>query len=322
MLALSISAFSQAPAYVPANGLKGYWPFDNNANDIGTNINNGAVYGATPTADRFNTANRAYNFNGTSDYILVPDHPSLSGYNNISISVWIRPDNTYGIRCIVAKWWQYLNCGAKTDNYAVALVNGEIEFATNFNNFGLSSKPAYTAPVNVWKHLVFVYNQTSASFLIYMDSNLIFSLPAAGPDICSSTNDLYFGADVDGQHYATPSVYRFFDGAIDDIGIWDRPLTPKEIKGLFLSTATGVQHTGAISNNVSVYLDALNTLVFVDPPAEAFYTEVINIPGEVVYSGTRNAAQAGINLNAEKSGLYFVKIITKDGAVIKKVVKE
>ena len=321
MLAFSLSVSAQAPAYVPANGLKGFWPFDGNANDVGTNINNGNVSGAVPTPDRFNIPGRAYYFNGTTDYIVVPDHPSLSDYNDLSISVWIKPDDKSGIRCIVAKWWQYLNCGTQTDSYAIALINNQIEFATNFNNYGLSSKPTYTADVKVWKHLVFIYNHVTATFSIYVDGDLIFTLPAAGPNICASTNDLYFGADVDGHHHATPMVYRFFHGAIDDIGIWDRPLTPKEIKGLFLSTITGIKESGATANNVSVYLDAVNTLVFVNPPGEPFYAEVVNALGELIYSGAPGAPLT-IDLSNEKSGLYFVKIITKDGAVIRKLIRE
>ncbi|NBU91173.1 MAG: LamG domain-containing protein, partial [Flavobacteriia bacterium] len=38
---ISTLGFSQAPSYVPANGLIGWWPFNGNANDESGNGNNG-----------------------------------------------------------------------------------------------------------------------------------------------------------------------------------------------------------------------------------------------------------------------------------------
>jgi hypothetical protein len=68
--------FAQIPSYVPTNGLVGYWPFNGNANDVSGNGNNGVVSGATLTTDRFGAANKAYSFNGSSNFISVS--PSLS----------------------------------------------------------------------------------------------------------------------------------------------------------------------------------------------------------------------------------------------------
>ena len=62
--------FSQAPSYVPANGLVGWWPFNGNANDESGNGNNGTVSGATLTADRNGVANQAYSFDG-NDLIQI-----------------------------------------------------------------------------------------------------------------------------------------------------------------------------------------------------------------------------------------------------------
>src|SRR5688572_10534159 len=81
---------SQLPSYVPANGLVGYWPFENNANDLGSFQNHGTVIGALPTTDRFNNPAHAYDFNGTTDYIKVPNDPSLSGFSGLTMALWIK----------------------------------------------------------------------------------------------------------------------------------------------------------------------------------------------------------------------------------------
>ncbi|MGA9778350.1 MAG: hypothetical protein ACLPRE_04365 [Limisphaerales bacterium] len=41
------------------NGLLAYYPFNGNANDASGNGNNGVVYGATLTTDRFGMSNSA-----------------------------------------------------------------------------------------------------------------------------------------------------------------------------------------------------------------------------------------------------------------------
>ena len=48
------------------SGCVANYPFNGNAEDISGNGNNGTVYGATLTTDRFGNPNSAYNFNGSS----------------------------------------------------------------------------------------------------------------------------------------------------------------------------------------------------------------------------------------------------------------
>ena len=50
-------------------GLVAHYPFNGNANDESGNGNNGIVYGATLTVDRFGNTNKAYDFNGSTTYI-------------------------------------------------------------------------------------------------------------------------------------------------------------------------------------------------------------------------------------------------------------
>ncbi len=49
--------------------LVAYYPFNGNANDESGNGDNGTVFGATLTTDRFGNTNSAYAFDGTDDFI-------------------------------------------------------------------------------------------------------------------------------------------------------------------------------------------------------------------------------------------------------------
>ncbi len=83
----STCIFAQVPAYVPTNGLVGWWPFTGNANDISGNGNNGTVNGATLISDRFSNANSAYSFDGVSNFIQLPNDSSIAP-PNISVTLF------------------------------------------------------------------------------------------------------------------------------------------------------------------------------------------------------------------------------------------
>ena len=83
---------AQVPAYIPTNGLVGYWPFNGNANDASGNGNNGTVNGATLTADRFGNPNSAYQFNGSGsgNSITIPNSSTLNITGPMSFSLWVK----------------------------------------------------------------------------------------------------------------------------------------------------------------------------------------------------------------------------------------
>ena len=74
----------------------GFYPFNNNANDESGNNNNGTVFGATLVNDRFGNSNSAYLFDGTDDYIELPDLDATTDDSNdeFTISAWIKTSST------------------------------------------------------------------------------------------------------------------------------------------------------------------------------------------------------------------------------------
>lgn len=227
IVVLSLTTFAQVPNYVPINGLVGYWPFTGNATDQSPNLNNGSVSGASLTTDRFGSLNSAYNFNGTTNYISVPSNSTLSGFNDITISVWANISQFTGIQGLVAKWFFSLNCGNNTDSYAGSLVNNTLILTTNYDNaVGFTSPQTFSAgDLNVWKHLVFVSN-SAQGISLYINGVLTGTGSFPGT-MCNSTNTLFFGT--------TTATQRFFKGKLDDIGIWNRALTNCEILKLYNS---------------------------------------------------------------------------------------
>ncbi|MBK8039987.1 MAG: cadherin-like beta sandwich domain-containing protein [Verrucomicrobiaceae bacterium] len=79
----------------PTVGLVARYRFNGNANDsVGTL--HGTVSGAVPAPDRLGRPGSAYFFNGTSNYIEIPDSDAFSATTtgHLTISAWVRPDGT------------------------------------------------------------------------------------------------------------------------------------------------------------------------------------------------------------------------------------
>jgi hypothetical protein len=231
---------AQVPSYVPSNGLVGWWPFNGNANDESGNGNYGtAMNGVALTSDRNGNANSAYNFDGVDDYITVSDD-SLLNPSCLTISAWVNSsaDATNvqsGAHGIVTKWYQQNNCGLLGDNYNVCLTqqNGtSVLVGSTIANSQVTTSLSSVNNViglNSWHHIVFVHNPSNGQKL-FVDDSLIGFNNLLG-NLCITTNDLIFGAD----NFAG-NIWRFFQGSIDDIGIWNRALDSCEIKDLYYAS--------------------------------------------------------------------------------------
>jgi hypothetical protein len=232
------------------NGLVGYWPFCGNANDLSGNANHGTVNGATLTTDRFGVANRAYSFDGVNDVISVNNSASLNP-TSVTVSGWFQLSSLPATHfSLVAKWYQTQSCNQNSDNYtailgnvsgSTRLIGGSIHYP---NSTLLSS--ANSIVNNNWIHFVYSHNSNSGG-TIYLNGVLVNSNAING-QLCSTPNPLYFGADNNAG-----TLWRFLNGKLDDIGIWNRALTQQEITQLYQQgQATYLWSNGATTPSITV----------------------------------------------------------------------
>lgn len=222
------------------NGLVAYYPFNGNANDASGNSNNGILNGCTFVADRNGIANRAIQFNGTSDFIRIPKTPSLSLTTAMSFSVWIKPSAFYN--------------GGYPSNFNQIFTNGNINNETcsiryssdvntsgvppkifNFGNrftdatnSGVMSLTSTSINLNTNYHLVCIF--TGNEHKIYINgvlnnSTLISTNKTIAPALNS---DFYIGKSL----YSYPYDH-FVNGVMDEVRIYNRVLQECEIKELF-----------------------------------------------------------------------------------------
>lgn len=218
-------------------GLKAYYPFTGNANDVSGNNNNPVFNNATLTADRVGNPNSAYHFDGSASYMQVPNSASLNTTNKLSLSAWVKPMGFYAGNChgnsVIAKGntsttpglyiiWYDDNAGTYGANCGGPL-NPAVE---NFYGAGgMTPAPGYTPYIqtNQWYSVIVTYDGTTVK--LYVDCQLKYSGPQGGINF-TNPYDLFIGK-VD-----NPSFPYWVNGDIDEVRIYDRALTVDEVNVL------------------------------------------------------------------------------------------
>lgn len=231
-----ISGFGQ----IPTNGLVGYWPFNGNAIDESGNGNNGTVYGATLTTDRFGNVNSAYSFNGSTNYIDVLNSASLnsSTANNTSISAWVNNASVGG---------EYLYLGINYATSSYELYDGDTIQSSNRNWLGVGGKwydlrSTISTSINTWYFITSVFDYSNLVIKLYINGvfNNQLSCPLMGKP---PTPHVEMGRN--------PWPESYMHGKIDDVRLYNRVLSEDEIVTLYQEgTVATTQATNITFSNI------------------------------------------------------------------------
>lgn len=286
-IGLTASTMAQVPNYVPTNGLVGWWPFNGNTNDESGNGLNGTGAGSpTLTQDRFSVANKAYSFDGIDDYIAVVRNYQTA----FSLSIWFKPSNSSQYNPLV---------DAFDANWEVQLKNTSptyVSFITSSNYQEFISTQATTT--NNWYHLVCTCSSNTVTFYLngnQTDQYTVSPLP-------NNIGSYYFGASLTGAD-------QFYNGKLDDIGIWNRALSQQEITDLYNSSSVGISEVSK-SNLFSVFPNPVQSIINVKADNKLIgevYT-IYDNTGRVVLTGTINSQNTIIELGNLSGGIYMFSI--------------
>jgi len=225
-------------------GLIAYYPFNGNAIDESGNGNNLNVIGATLDENRFGDPQKAYKFNGTSDYMVIPGILGADSLRELSISVWAKVE-LLGHRSIVSFLGEngicssYLGFDNSTDNFSIW--HQMVEVATPFNCTAIVLRKKIDNPLETWNHLVLVqrYDATVMpgryTYISYYNGKKVDSQMTAfdmNTIATSFSKGGVIGANNNSGNYSLN--FDYFDGYIDDVRIYDRALSDNEVSQLYL----------------------------------------------------------------------------------------
>ncbi len=231
-LLISTPLFAQLPSYVPTDGLVAWFPLDGDASDVGPNNIGHDYFSATATTNRLGEAGSALLFNGTNDWIQGDSE------------LFPQDDRT------IAFWAKFLQNG--TELWMTGYGGGPIGYSTIiyanssqcnvFNALGHSEHgcqgtfqvPYSSIPDDQWVHIAMTSNPNTARFYI---NGVEQSSRAGLGEVITSGAHYYIGASPSYNGVDNLSTGSF-TGSMDDIGFWNRALTPAEI--LALATADAI----------------------------------------------------------------------------------
>ncbi|MFC1534682.1 LamG-like jellyroll fold domain-containing protein, partial [Thermodesulfobacteriota bacterium] len=198
----------------PDQALVAHYPFDGDANDASTQGNNPTTVNATLTTNRRGNTDTTYDFNGVDNSIVVPDSPSLDITDAITLAAWIRPRQANGSYVVLKR----------TDNgggvYSLDIYPGSVRAVLD-NVPQVNGTSAIQA--NQWQHIAMTWDGTTVT--VYYNGVAENNTAYAGP-IPTSNGDLEIGV------YSGGAPIPYFDGAIDDVRIYNRALSNTEIQSL------------------------------------------------------------------------------------------
>jgi len=306
-LCFAIAIKAQNPTSCVPNvtqGLVAQFDFTGNANDLSGNANNGTVSGAILTADRFGNPNRAYSFNGTSDFIQVPNSASLQfTANTISISFWVKyngfaPSGNDNI--LISK---QSGSGATQQGFNVeqgANANGVtiLLVSNGGGNFGGSTTG--TIALSQTKHVVVVYNNTVST--TYLDG-VVANTATANATIGTNTMALLFGM----ANWINANALNF-NGTLDDIRIYNRALTLCDADSLF--NMPNPLSVGIAENNSSTKIN-----IYPNPASDKIYLENAERIVKLIFFNLNcqlikqvKYEKGSIDISDLSSGFYFLKV--------------
>jgi thiol-disulfide isomerase/thioredoxin len=221
-------AFERLPRTLPARpdlkmGLLAQWRFDESkgmaAADSSGKGNTGVLLGFSDEDRASGHSGRALAFESSRrTTVMVRNSEFLNPREQITVAAWVKASDWTGNRRILQK-------GVSDNQYRLTAEGGELKFevATQAGRFTAAGPlPAKDA----WAHVAGTYDGKKVRLLV--NGAEIASIAASGGPLAVTANPLAIGcktADNDVEH-------NCFRGSIDDVSVYDRALTDRELSQL------------------------------------------------------------------------------------------
>jgi len=224
--------FNEAPASTA--GPVALWNFDNGSFDDAIGGFDGTANGTAaiefiPGRENFG---QAILLDGVDQFVEItggePDDLAFEG-GSMTLSAWFRPD-------AFDKNWQAIIAKGEGTNWRVHRRSGEGGVA---HAGGIGEGPAGAdITLGDWHHLVAVTDASGAEFgtRLYIDGE-VYTENTGAANLSANGQRVFLGENPDARG-------RYFTGALDDVALWDRSLSPSEVASLFNGDPIG----GAVDN--------------------------------------------------------------------------
>jgi hypothetical protein len=207
--------------------LVGWWKLDEEfgqiAYDSSGNANNGTILGNPQWV--FGIKDGALEFDGIDDYIVV----QRTIGTDFTLMVWIKtnlPGDVGEGEFTSAQggdglFWADVLGGSSDNDFQWALVDTQLIFAVGNSDTGYSNQSVVTGE---WVHIALTRTAETGDVSMFIDGALDTTATLANTNPLTQNPNITIGANTISFHY--------FAGLMDDARIYNRVLTPEEIRGI------------------------------------------------------------------------------------------
>jgi len=218
MAVLGLLVLCSSVLAVDGNEPIAHWKFDEGAGTTAYDSvgdNHGTVHGAVWSTGQIDGA---LSFDGADDYVDCGTGPAITGTGDFAVSVWVKTDSDKGQSIVHQR-----SPSSPNGMYGLGMKNGRAHFQIYNSGYGFFIRTDVTVNDGLWHQIVAVrINSTDGE--IYVDGSLAGT--GSGPARSLNNVGVRIGRGFTGPYY--------FNGLIDDVRIYDRALSVKEIGEIYL----------------------------------------------------------------------------------------
>ncbi|MCK5450090.1 LamG domain-containing protein [Candidatus Pacearchaeota archaeon] len=205
----------------PSSGLISYYKLDNNDLTDSLEVNNGTNSGTT-NASGIIIDGRDFELS-EGDYVTLP---AIQPSSAVSVSAWIKAESEGNRMYVIGgdKSTVSLDGFNLRWNSANTLT---IRLGTSSSTYTLTSTPTYSS--GTWYHVVSTYDGNNIRLYVNGSELSGDSVSATGTINYGGATSTYIGRRI------RADLPDYFDGLIDEIGIWNRALNSTEVSDLYNS---------------------------------------------------------------------------------------
>ena len=267
-----------------------YWKLDESSGDA---IDAHASFDLTNTNTvTYSTGiinNGAYFGSSNTNKVLRISNDLGIGSGSVSISAWIyRQTGDFMFPVHIQDATTHVAYSLKYESGIKAVRNriGTSEDQTT----------AQSVTINTWTHVVLTYDGTTVR--CYVNNGTPQTVSSSGNGASSGTDAFAIGSGIND---GTGSSEFFFNGNVDEVGVWSRALTAGEVSELY---ASGVGFSYPFVGELTVAPPAMTVTATMNVPTLSFVNALTVAPPAMSVTVTMNAPsqiQVGIWTNTTKN---------------------
>jgi MBG domain-containing protein/concanavalin A-like lectin/glucanase superfamily protein/YDG domain-containing protein/Big-like domain-containing protein len=228
-----------SPCVLAPSGLVSWWKGNGNSLD-GSNTNNATM--ANPSSFAIGKNGQAFSFDGFNDYLTIPASTSLNvgaaTGNSFTLTAWIKPEDIINQQPLF-EW-----SGGQTGVHFWTSVPGGSGSGSLYANIADTSgsghaiySPSGILTANSYQHVALTYDYASGTAALYLNGAALnlnggsVKSISLGQFIPRTDSNLYIGT--------RPGILKFA-GAMDDLQLYNRALSPAEINAIYGNSLHGL----------------------------------------------------------------------------------